>query len=257
MPYRFIFLFILSSFIHSAYCSKTPLLRIAAASDLKFALADLIDQFSKELSPEQQKGEIQTILGPSGKLFHQIKEGAPFDLFFSADVDYPHTLAKIHTEYEILDYAIGRIVIWSEKYQIKELIDLKDNKFKKIAIANPLYAPYGKKALEALNSLGIYSEVKDRLVFAESISHAAQFIHTEATDAGIVALSLLLSGNLKLKKNFLIIPKIHHTPLVQGLILLNKKNNMAKNLFDFMKTPKAKLILKKYGFETTEDKNGY
>jgi len=222
---------------------------IAAASDLKFALDSVVTAFEKS-----NKGKVDVTYGSSGKLFEQISSGAPFDIFFSADISYPKQLAeKGLTATEVYPYAIGRIVIWSKKTdpnkdQMKSLLS---SSIKKVAIANPAHAPYGKRAEEALTYYNVLQSVKAKLVYGENISQTAQFITTGAADIGIVALSLALSPNMKKEGGkYYLIPESSHNRLVQGAVITNKGkgNEVASAFMEFIKGETASNILIHFGF---------
>jgi molybdate transport system substrate-binding protein len=223
---------------------------IAAASDLKFALDSVVASFNKD-HPEAR---VDVTYGSSGKLFEQISHAAPFDLFFSADIEYPLNLKKkgiavsdIHT------YGVGRVVIWSQiidpnREQINSLLD---KTIKKIAIANPQHAPYGRRAEEALKHYKIYEKVKSKLVYGENISQTAQFVTAGAAEAGIIALSLALSPAMKkLDGHYYVIPEDGHKPLEQGFVLLKnaERNSLAGVFVDFMLGAEATKILNHFGF---------
>ncbi len=179
---------------------------IAAASDLKFTLDSVIHAFSKI-----NNGKVEVTYGSSGKLTEQIINGAPFDLFFSADISYPERLQQEKkTSSGIYRYATGRLVIWSKKIDPRQsgMKSLLDPGVKKIAIANPLHAPYGKRAVESLAYYQLAEALRSRLVYGENISQAAQFASTGAADVGIIALSLALSPNMKKERGeFFVIPE--------------------------------------------------
>lgn len=220
---------------------------VAAASDLKFALDSVITQFNRS-----QNGKVEVTYGSSGKLSEQIANGAPFDLFFSADISYPEKLKQDgKASSEIYRYGKGRIVIWSKKNdpakaEIKSLIDPS---IKKIAIANPLHAPYGKRAAEAIEYYKL--AVSDKLVYGENISQTAQFISTGAADIGIIALSLALSPNMKRESGkYFLIPESSHQPLIQGAMITvsGRDKKLALDFFAYIKSDSAKAILKHFGF---------
>jgi molybdate transport system substrate-binding protein len=222
---------------------------IAAASDLKFTLDSLIFVFSKT-----HNGKVDVTYGSSGKLTEQIVNGAPFDLFFSADIFYPERLKhEKKTSSEIYHYATGKIVIWSKKIDPNKLgmKSLLDPAIKKVAIANPLHAPYGKRAIESLAYFKMSEILKSKLVYGENISQTAQFISTGAADVGIIALSLALSPNMKREKgSYFVIPAGSHEPLIQGAVVTThgRNNELAAVFFDFLKTADAAAILSHYGF---------
>ena len=173
-------------------------MKIAAASDLTFAFKDVVARFEK-----QTGNRVRLTYGSSGNFFSQIQNGAPFDLFFSADVSFPQKLeaAGLTEPGSIYEYAKGEIVIWvlngSKLDLSKGLAVLLDPNIRKIAIANPLHAPYGAAAVAAMKHVGIYDQVKDKFVQGENISQTAQFVHSGNADVGIIALSLALAPAMK------------------------------------------------------------
>ncbi len=226
-------------------------LRIAAAADLKFAMAELSKAF-------ESKTGIKTDVtsGSSGNFFAQIQGGAPFDLFFSADIEYPNRLeatgvAEAGTMWE---YAVGGIVIWAPTNMAGDLTKqgwkfLLDARVQKIAIANPAHAPYGQAAVSALRKAEIYERVKPKLVYGENISQAAQFVQSGNAQAGIIARSLALSPRMK-DGQIWEIPAEMHPPIHQGAVVLkNARSRTAAHAFlDFVKSPAGREILEKYGF---------
>ena len=220
---------------------------IAAASDLKFALDSVIFQFA-----QMSRGKIEVTYGSSGKLSSQIANGAPFDLFFSADVQYPELLKKKgKAASDVYRYGKGRIVVWSKKIDPgnNEMNSLLDPSIKKIAIANPQHAPYGKRAME---SIGYYKlSIRNKLVYGENIAQTAQFISTGAADIGIIALSLALSPNMKHENGkYYLIPENSHQPLIQGAIITTngRSKKLAKDFFDYIKGDSARAVLRYFGF---------
>ena len=222
---------------------------IAAASDLKFALDSVVHAYT-----EVNNGKVDVTYGSSGKLTEQIMNGAPFSIFFSADRVYPERLEnQKKTSSDIYNYAIGRIVIWSKKVDPtrNEINSLLDPGVKKIAIANPTHAPYGKRALETLQYHNLSHLIKSKLVYGENISQAAQFASTGAADAGIIALSLALSPNMKNSTGkYFLIPEECHEPLVQAAVITahGKGNKLAVSFFEYIKRDEAVSILKHFGF---------
>jgi len=180
---------------------------VAAASDLNFALKELAADFEKRTGTH-----VKLTLGSSGNLYSQIQNGAPYDLYLSADVRYPHKLIESgHARPDSLyRYAIGRIVVWAPKSSpvaVERGLDaLLDPAIRKIAIANPKHAPYGRAAVAAMESFKVHDRVKDRLVLGENVSQAAQFVESGAADIGIVALSLALAPGMKASGKYWEIP---------------------------------------------------
>lgn len=225
---------------------------IVAAANLKIAL-DSINSVFKTQNPGINP---QITYGASGKFYEQISNGAPFDLFFSADMEYPNQLVKNKlTASKIKMYAVGKLVIWSKKTDPDKtkINSLLDSGIRKIAIGNPATAPYGEKAVESLKFYKIYSKVKDKLVFGENITQATQFITTGNADIGITALSLVLTPNMKKEGGkYYIIPQKSHAALEQGCVILKhgKDNANALKFYNFISSKKAIAILKYYGYDT-------
>lgn len=222
---------------------------IAAAADLKFAMEEIVAVFKQTNAADQ----VETIYGSSGKFYTQIQQGAPFDLFFSADIAYPRMLAtEGHAAAEARPYAVGRIVLWSASRDASKmtLADLADPAIRKIAIANPKHAPYGKRAEEALRSAGLWDKVESRLVMGENIAQTAQYVQTGNADVGIIALSLALNKELAAKGGYALIPDALHQPLEQGFIVTKRAaaNPLAKKFADYMGSPEARRVMVRYGF---------
>ncbi|MFA5233698.1 MAG: molybdate ABC transporter substrate-binding protein [Sulfurimonas sp.] len=223
------------------------------ASDLRFALDEAKELFLKD----RKNDKIEAIYGSSGKGMHQIQNGAPYHLFFSANESYVEKLyASGHVTKPSKLYAVGRVVLWSKNKNFNPkngFENLRAPWVKKIAIANPSHAPYGEKAKEALENFGVYNEIKAKLVLGENISQTAQFIESGAADIGIIALSLALAPAISKGKNpdyYLIESKLHK-PLLQGYSITKyaAQSLLAREFYDFMGSREAKEILKKYGFE--------
>jgi molybdate transport system substrate-binding protein len=232
----------------SAILLPAQTIQIAAASDLKFCLDELI----REYSARNTNKKISVTYGSSGKFFTQIQQGAPFDIYFSADIEYPKKLyeAGLTTAEPVL-YAIGRLVLWSSAEDASKLTlqDLKASRFTKIAIANPDHAPYGKGAQEAIVKSRIYEDIKHRLVYGDNISQTAQFVQSGSVPIGIIALSLV-NNPAFIKQPYYLIPSKHHTPLEQAFVLLKKSETypLVLDFVHFLSTPHAKSIFTKYGF---------
>lgn len=222
---------------------------IAAAADLKFAMEEIVASF-RQAHPNDT---VETIYGSSGKFHTQIQQGAPFDLYFSADIKYPRMLAKEGlAASEVKPYALGRIVVWSASRDASKmaLTDLADKSIRKIAIANPKHAPYGKRAEEALRSTGLWDKVESRLVMGENIAQTAQYVQTGNADIGIIALALALNQELAAKGGYMLIDDALHEPLEQGFIVTRRAlgNGLAKRFSDYMGKAEARRVMIKYGF---------
>jgi molybdate transport system substrate-binding protein len=225
---------------------------IAAASDLNFAFKELASEFEKT-----QGIHVKLSLGSSGNFYSQIQNGAPFDLYFSADIAYPKKLeeAGLAVPGSLYRYAIGRIVLWAparsslavEKLAMEVLLDPS---VKRIAIANPKHAPYGRAAVAAMEHFKIHDRVKDKLVLGENISQAAQFVESGASDVGIVALSLARAPAMKNAGRYWEIPADAYPPLEQGAVMLKASRNphAARLFLEFVKGSHGQEIMKRYGF---------
>jgi molybdate transport system substrate-binding protein len=230
-------------------CAQDGKVLIAAASDLKFALDSVVAAYQSG----KEATKISVVYGSSGKLYEQIVSGAPFDLYFSADMDYATRLSQRKMGGVPVVYGYGRLVLWSTRMdpRQKKLQMLRLPSIRKIAIANPLHAPYGKRAEEVLRNNGLYEEVRKKLVYGENISQAAQFVTSGAADAGIIALSLATSPTMK-KQNgtYYLIPEEDHRPLEQGYIVLKRSDGRSAvaEFEAFLRTDATKAILKYFGF---------
>jgi molybdate transport system substrate-binding protein len=224
---------------------------VAAAADLKFAMNELANQF------EKLKGaKLNVSYGSSGNFFSQIRNGAPFDLFFSADVDYVRKLeeAGLADPETCYRYAVGRIVIWTPPDSNLAVAaqgwkTLLDPRVQKIAAANPEHAPYGRAAVAALRKSGMYEQVAAKLVFGEDISQAAQFVQSGNAQTGIIALSLALSPPMRDGKYWEIPADMHPSIEQAAVVLKAAKNRDAARLFlEFVKSNSGRELLQKYGF---------
>jgi len=226
-------------------------IRVAAAADLQFALDDLTAQYAKQAGKK-----VGVSYGSSGNFFAQIQNGAPFDFLFSADIDYPRKLeaAGLAEPGTLYEYAIGRIVIWMPRDARVDLSELGWNALlqhgvQKIAIANPEHAPYGRAAVAALRSAGVYEQVRAKLVYGENIAQAAQFVESGNAQAGIIALSLALSPAMREAQRW-DIPANMHPSIEQALIILKsaKDKESARAFLAFVKSSAGRKILESYGF---------
>ena len=224
---------------------------IAAASDLTYAMNEIAADFEKATGCA-----VHVSMGSSGNFLTQIENGGPFDVFFSADIAYPKKLEDegLAAPGSTYLYAIGKIVLWARKDSRvdvgKGFSALGDPAVRKIAIANPEHAPYGRAAEEALRRAGVYDAVKDRLVLGENISQTAEFVESGNADAGIVALSLVLSPAMQDKGRAWNIPENLYTPIQQGAVALRKGPNpqAARQFLDYIKMPSTAALLGRYGF---------
>ena len=224
---------------------------IAAASDLSFAFREIATEYEKSSG-----NQVRLTLGSSGNFYAQIQNGAPFDLYFSADIAYPRKLeeAGLTVPGSLYQYAVGRIVLWTgheSRIDVTKGFEvLREPTVKKIAIANPKHAPYGRAAVAAMEYYKVYDQVKDRLILGENISQAAQFIESGACDIGIIALSLAIAPAMKSKGTYWEVPAEAHPPLDQGAVILKQSKNQeaARQFLEFIKGPQGQEIMKRYGF---------
>ena len=224
---------------------------IAVAANVSYAIDELKEEFTKS-HPDTK---VRVILGGSGKLTAQIKNGAPYGLFMSADMKYPQALydeRKAITKPRV--YAQGALAYLSVKKQdfSKGINLLRDEKINKIAVANPKTAPYGKAAEEAMKNAGVYDDVKEKFVYAESISQTVSYV-VIAADIGIIAKSSLYSSKMTQYRenvNWVSVDTALYTPIEQGIVLLKhgEGNDEYSDFYDFILSEKAKVILKKYGY---------
>lgn len=233
-----------------AWAEEAPV--IAAAADLKFAL----DEVARSFAASSGK-QVKISYGSSGNFRRQIAEGAPFEMFMSADESFVFALAKEgRTIDDGVPYAIGRVVIMvpqgSPLKADAALSDLAaalaDGRVKKFAIANPEHAPYGRAAQQALTKAGLWNRIKDRLVLGENVSQAAQFTLSGSAQGGIIALSLALAPSVGQLGQYALLPADSHEPLRQRMVLIKNSGPVAKAFFAFVQQSEARRILARYGF---------
>jgi len=221
---------------------------IAAAADLRFVMNELSAEF-KKTNPDIH---IETIYGSSGNLFQQIVNKAPFDIFFSADISYPEKLDSLClTGTTPKLYAIGHLVLWSAKLDVTKGIGLlATDEVKKIAIANPRLAPYGKRAIDCLKYYNLFDQVKDKIAQGENVSQAAQFVLTGNAEVGLIALSLALSPEMRSKGNYYSIDESSYSKLEQAYVIIkgSETNQNVLKFIQFIETDHARALFGKYGF---------
>jgi len=235
-----------------ATASQAGEVSIAAASDLNFAFKEIVAEFEKKTG-----NTVKLSLGSSGNFFAQLSSGAPFDVFFSADIGYPKKLeeAGLAEPGTLYMYAVGRIVIWVPKgSQIDvgtlRIKALQHPSVKKIAVANPKHAPYGRAAVAAMEHFEVYDAVKEKLVLGENISQTAQFVQTGGADIGIIALSLAVAPAMKQSGMYWEVPLEAYPRLEQGAVILKaaKDQKTAHAFLDFVKSSEGAAVFKRYGF---------
>jgi molybdate transport system substrate-binding protein len=229
--------------------------KVAAAADLEFAMQEVAAKF------QQQTGKtVIAIYGSSGSFFQQLQNGAPFDMFFSASVDYPKRLesAGLIVPDSYYGYARGKIVLWvpngSKLDLSRGLRILLDRGVNKVAIANPQHAPYGQAAIAALKKENLYDQVASKFVLGENISQTSSFVVSGAADVGIIALSLAMSPNLKTRGHYVAIPDGDYPPIEQACVILKSASHpeLAREFLDFVKRPETRSIFRSYGFDVPD-----
>lgn len=231
---------------------------MAAAADLSNAMQDLA------LSYEKKTGvKVKLSFGASGALAQQVENGAPFDVFFSADMDYPKQLISGGNAdaASLYRYAVGKLVLWVPTDSPLDLEHrgmnvLIDPQVKKIAIANPQHAPYGRAAVAAMKHAGLYDQVSDRLVMGENVSQAAQFVESGNAQVGFVALAHAVAPAMRGKGKYWQIPAEAYPALDQGVVVLShsRRKKEAAAFVNYIKTEAAAAVLRKYGFDLPEQK---
>jgi molybdate transport system substrate-binding protein len=234
-----------------------PTPNIAAASDLQFALTEIAAGFTRETGRQ-----VKLVFGSSGNFRRQIAEGAPFEMFLSADEAYVAALAKEgRAEDGGIRYATGRIVLFvpkdSKLRPDPALADLKvaiaDGRVRHFAIANPEHAPYGRAAREALQAAGIWDALVPRLVLGENVSQAARFATTGGAQGGIVAYSLVRSPTLADLGNYVLLPAESHAPLHQRMVLVKGAGVTAREFYRYLQQPAAREVFTRFGFALPGD----
>jgi molybdate transport system substrate-binding protein len=226
-------------------------LRIAVASNFLLPIKELSVEFEKNSATK-----IRVISASTGKLFAQIKQGAPFDILLAADSLRPKILEKegIGISGSRFTYAIGGLVLWSADTKKKNLRNdlkvLNQKNFRYLAIANPKTAPYGKAAEQVLRKKGLWNQLQAKLVRGENISQTFQFLVTGNADIGFISLSQLMKNQKELKGYSWRIPSEWHDPIRQQAILLKRaeKNKTALEFLNFIKSSRAQKIIESYGY---------
>ena len=224
---------------------------VAGAANVQFTLEDLKAEFTRETGIG-----VKTVIGSSGKLTSQIENGAPFDVFLSADTKYPAVLYKEGFSLRSPKvYAYGVLVLWTMKdLDLSQGLNVLNGPgIVKIAIADPALAPYGRQAVNALKFYKLYDAEKKKLVLGESISQANQFITTGAADIGFTAESVVLAPDMKGKGKWVEVDPHSYQPIAQGVIVLKygdqTHSKEAREFYDFLFSSPAREIFKRYGYK--------
>ena len=232
---------------------------VAAAADMSAALPELVAAYTKKTGQT-----VKLSFGASGNLTNQIRNGAPFDIFFSADEQYPQQLITegLASKDTLYRYAVGWLVLWVPNNSPLDLSKLGmqallDPSVKKISIANPATAPYGRAAESALRHYGIYDQVSTRLVVGENISQAAQFVESGNAQAGLIALSHALAPAMKDKGRYWTVPLDAYPTLNQAAVVLSKskQQDAARKFLEFLRSAEATSLLTSYGFSLPAEKH--
>ena len=251
-------LLLLTVFVNAADNKAGREINVAAAADLNPVLHELARAYEKQTGVK-----VKLSFGASGALTQQIENGAPFDVFFSADMEYPKQLISggFAEQSTLYRYAIGTLVLWAPAdspldIQHRGMNVLTDPQVKKIAIANPQHAPYGRAAVASLKHVGLYEQVSERLVLGENISQAAQFVESGNAQIGFLALAFAMAPARQGKGKYWEIPAEAHPPLDQGVVVLSHSRHKkdAAAFVAFIKTKSASATLQKNGFTVPEQK---
>ncbi|HEV2609878.1 MAG TPA: molybdate ABC transporter substrate-binding protein [Noviherbaspirillum sp.] len=232
------------------FAAGAATLTVAVAANVQYAFDDISAAFKKETGHD-----IRPIYNSSGKFFAQIVNGAPFDVFLSADMEFPERLhSEGHSDAPKI-YAYGALVLWTMKDI--DLTDcqatLRSDAVRKIAVANPKVAPYGRETMKALAGFRLDDALKPKLVFGESISQTNQYIHSGAAYAGFTAKSVVVSPEMRGQGKWIDLPRTSYQPIAQGAVVLahGRKNNpaLSKQFHDFLLGPASRSILERYGYQ--------
>lgn len=245
MKFSLFFFFTIISFTIQQTLAQV---KMAVAANAQYVMKDILNAYEKETGKK-----IEMVSGSSGKLAAQIREGAPFDIFLSADMEFPETLFKEGLSQEQARiYAYGTLVLWTNKQTPKLNINwLKSDEIKHIAIANPKLAPYGEAAIQCLSFFKLYESVKDKLVYGESIAQVNQYLTTGNTETGFTAKSTVLHSGQPVKGQWIEIDRRAYSPIAQGVLLL-KRNPESQSFYNFLFGKKARNLFLKYGYQLPE-----
>lgn len=233
-------------------CNKERKATVAAAANLRYVLEEIKTQYLKDYPG----ANIQITYGSSGILTQQIINGAPFDLFMSADTKFPNKLEdRGLTSASAVNYCYGKVALWSSSLNLSQgLSSVLLPEVKKIAIANPNNAPYGLNSVNALKKQNLYDKVKNRIVWGENINQTAQFAFSGNAEIGFIALSLALAPEMNNKGNYYVLPEDICPPIAQAAVLINgwEKNGEAARFLDYLISSKCNSIWDKYGYGLPE-----
>ncbi len=233
-------------------CVAEEVPTIAAAANIKFAMDKIVTQFTQDTGKK-----VRVSYGSSGNFVAQIRHGAPFELFLSADEKYIHQLNKLGVVTNEGDlYAIGRLALAAPKSSpltmdadlagLRKL--LKEGKLKRFAIAHPDHAPYGERARELLKNVGLWSDVESHLIYGENVAQAAQFALSGSTDGGIVALALAMAPQFQATGHYVALPDDLYSPMNQRMVLTERAGDTAKLFYQYIQQERARAVFAEFGF---------
>jgi molybdate transport system substrate-binding protein len=240
---------ILFSLLILAWPAQADSLTVAVAANVKYAFDDLAAAFTKESGIE-----VKSVSASSGKIVSQVRSGAPFDVFMSADMEFPEGLYKDgYASAAPKTYAYGALVLWTRKpIDLKGLATLTDPTVTKVAIANPKVAPYGREAIRALEFYKLRGAVEPKLVYGESISQVSQYVDIGAADVGITAKSIVVAPETAGRGKWVDVPAESYDPIAQGAVILKhgteSNAEVSRRFFAFLFSPSARAIFQKYGY---------
>ena len=238
-------------------CAAAGELTVAAAADLSLALKPIVNNFQRETG-----NRVRLSFGSSGDFFNQIQNGAPYDVFLSADLGYPQKLIQLGFADggSLRTYAVGRLVLWVPRASKLDLDRegmqaLLDPAVQKIAIANPQHAPYGRAAVAALRHFGLYDKVANRLVLGENIGQAAQFAESGNAQVGMIALAHAVAPSVRPLGRHWLVPTDSYPPLEQGVVIVARSKNkaLAEQFLKYLAGPEAQAIFHQFGFVTPKE----
>lgn len=235
----------------AATLAQAEPLTVAIAANLKYVFEDISAEFKKETGIETQ-----SVLNSSGKIAAQVRNGAPYDVFMSADMEFPEKLYRDgYTASSPKTYAYGLLVLWTQKDVdlSKGVVGLTDASVGKVAIANPRLAPFGHQAMNVLDYYKIRSVVEPKLVYAESIAQVGQYVDSKAADVGFIAKSIVVAPETAGKGRWVEVPTESYEPIAQGMVILKHgaaaNGEAARKFYEFVQSTKAREIFAKYGYK--------
>ncbi|HVZ56747.1 MAG TPA: molybdate ABC transporter substrate-binding protein [Chitinophagaceae bacterium] len=228
---------------------QPAVITVAVAANLQFVINELKADFERS---RPGRVRVSVVLGASGNLTTQIRQGAPFDLFISADTRYPASLYRDGlTADSPRVYCRGLLVLWTARTDLalsRDLHVLVRPEIRKIALANPRLAPYGEAAEQTLRKAGLFDQVRTKLVYGESIAQTSQFIYSRAADAGFTAKSVVIAGPWKDRGSWIEVDPASYAPIEQAAVLLRSNRTEASAFYHYLFSEPARMILRKYGY---------